>query len=965
LTVEPEARDEPTGLASEWSELRGLIDEEIERLPEHHRRLVVLCDVEGLSREEAALRLGWSLNMVRGRLERARDRLRGRLARLGLTPSGGYLALLAGSPNLSPALLAMTCRAALSFGVGRMGLGVATASVVALSEGVLKMMLLSKLKLGLAIVLSTGFVAAGTGILVAQGPGAKPEPGKAEVVPAPIVQEPAKVDVPFQPRGAGDLAKARIDAAQQRLEAQMAFYNEGRITIDRLIDASELLMRAKLDAAETKASRVEIVRSHYDVLKNILKREEEELAVGRATQADVAEAKTKLLDAEFLLARELAAPETKPAATAKAGLNPSVPANNAAESRKAEWISLFNGKDLQGWKEIPDHQGHWKVEDGVLVGKGDAGGYLFSERDDYENFHLRVEAQVNDVGDAGIFIRAEPGLSGISRSGVPFPAGIETQIRVGGPNKSERTGSLANVRLVDDRLTKPDVWFTLEIIADGGHLVTKVNDQTTVDFIDKPVGYAKGHIILQQYTPTTIVKFRKIEIKELPRPTEIAVEPQATTGFRQKEGQTRGKLVAERVEIARRMFQRAEELFRNARIDQTTYIDAWRSLLEAEEAAATTKAERIRVIQVQIKVLKNEGLAIVEARQAAARGTSVDVDRMQLMILEAEAHLIEVSDTPEGPGQGAAPDPAASATPKAPNLPPDRPASTSARARLAKERIEILRHVYDDAWKSFPGMGTSIDPLLTAAKNLSDAEFGMAKTKADQKLAAQAQIDRLKAILLASEKVGKARGIPLRLVEARLQLNDAEMLLIDIDDPGVGGITEPGTSSVPGPGSSGATKGANPSPLAKAIEAFNAESLKDEDGRNQPPLTEEEVVAAIRVWKPASGKVISKELAATLESISEGKRWPEGSNLAGLTQKFNGKPFLFRGWWVILQVPGMEDQQSIMIRERLLRSVTYEEALTKAEAILKATASPQERSRLEKEIASLKEMILKRDSQPK
>ena len=82
------------GLDSGWSELRTLIDEEIGRLSEPHRRAVVLCDVEGLTREEAASRLGWSVNMVRGRLERARGRLRDRLARRGVAPSGAWAALL-------------------------------------------------------------------------------------------------------------------------------------------------------------------------------------------------------------------------------------------------------------------------------------------------------------------------------------------------------------------------------------------------------------------------------------------------------------------------------------------------------------------------------------------------------------------------------------------------------------------------------------------------------------------------------------------------------------------------------------------------------------------------------------------------------------------------------------------------------------------------------------------------------
>ena len=156
IAVVPEAVEAVAEVEPGWPELRALIDEEIDRLPEHHRRAVVLCDVEGLSREEAAIRLGWTLNMVRGRLERARGRLRGQLARRGLAPPGTWAALVASPPIPPPALASSTIRAALASPGGQVGAGLATAPAVALSRGVLRMMMLAKLKLGLAALVSTG-----------------------------------------------------------------------------------------------------------------------------------------------------------------------------------------------------------------------------------------------------------------------------------------------------------------------------------------------------------------------------------------------------------------------------------------------------------------------------------------------------------------------------------------------------------------------------------------------------------------------------------------------------------------------------------------------------------------------------------------------------------------------------------------------------------------------------------------
>src|SRR5262249_42690745 len=64
-----------------WREMQGLLDEELARLPERYRSPLILCYLEGKTRDEAAQQLGWSLATLRGRLERARERLRAGLSR--------------------------------------------------------------------------------------------------------------------------------------------------------------------------------------------------------------------------------------------------------------------------------------------------------------------------------------------------------------------------------------------------------------------------------------------------------------------------------------------------------------------------------------------------------------------------------------------------------------------------------------------------------------------------------------------------------------------------------------------------------------------------------------------------------------------------------------------------------------------------------------------------------------------
>lgn len=174
----------------------------------------------------------------------------------------------------------------------------------------------------------------------------------------------------------------------------------------------------------------------------------------------------------------------------------------------ADWVKLFNGKDLTGWKTHPDNPGEWKVQDGILIGSGPV-SHLFSERDDYENFQYRIEAMINDGGNSGQYFRTQFGPG--------FPKGYEAQIN-STHRDPVRTGSLYNFKdcLVKGQLHKPDEWFTQEVIADGNHIVILVNGKVTVATTDKDKKFTKGHFALQQHDPGTVVKFRKIEVRELP-----------------------------------------------------------------------------------------------------------------------------------------------------------------------------------------------------------------------------------------------------------------------------------------------------------------------------------------------------------------------------------------------------------------------------------------------------------------
>lgn len=151
-----------------WRELQAVFAEEVQRLAEKHRAPVVLCCLEGRTRDEAAQQLGWSVSVLKGRLERGRELLRGRLVQRGVALSTALGATLLSEGALRaavPSALAENAvRAALVFSVGPgTAAGAVSAEVRALVHGVTRAMTLTKLKIAAACLVVTGLLLAGAG----------------------------------------------------------------------------------------------------------------------------------------------------------------------------------------------------------------------------------------------------------------------------------------------------------------------------------------------------------------------------------------------------------------------------------------------------------------------------------------------------------------------------------------------------------------------------------------------------------------------------------------------------------------------------------------------------------------------------------------------------------------------------------------------------------------------------------
>lgn len=189
-----------------------------------------------------------------------------------------------------------------------------------------------------------------------------------------------------------------------------------------------------------------------------------------------------------------------------AGLSCTAADNNESEEG---FVSLFNGKDLTGWKF--NENGKWKVDDGRIVVNGER-SHLYTDRE-FKNFEFKAEIMTTPGSNSGIYFHTH-----FQDQGWP-ETGHEIQVNVshGDPVK---TGSVYNVVKLYETPAKDNEWWTQHIIVKGQNVVVKINGKVVVDYTEPP-GVTRGRkishgsIALQAHDPKSVVYYRNIRVKPL------------------------------------------------------------------------------------------------------------------------------------------------------------------------------------------------------------------------------------------------------------------------------------------------------------------------------------------------------------------------------------------------------------------------------------------------------------------
>ena len=189
-------------------------------------------------------------------------------------------------------------------------------------------------------------------------------------------------------------------------------------------------------------------------------------------------------------------------------------------SNRKKWVSLFDGKTLNGWK-VGANAETFKVEDGNIVVNGNVAHLFYDgpvQNHDFKNFEFKADVMTMTGSNSGIYFHTV-----FQESSWP-KKGYEVQVN-NSHTDWRRTGSLYAINDIKETYVKDSVWYTEHIIVKGKNIKVFINDKKVVDYTEPENAQrekgmeqrliSSGTFALQGHDPKSKVLYKNIKVRVL------------------------------------------------------------------------------------------------------------------------------------------------------------------------------------------------------------------------------------------------------------------------------------------------------------------------------------------------------------------------------------------------------------------------------------------------------------------
>jgi Domain of Unknown Function (DUF1080) len=190
------------------------------------------------------------------------------------------------------------------------------------------------------------------------------------------------------------------------------------------------------------------------------------------------------------------------------------------EEQKDKWVSLFDGKTLDGWK-VGDHATTFSIENGTIMVNGETAHLFYDgevQQHQFKNFELKIDVMTTPGSNSGIYFHTQ-----YQENGWP-EKGYEVQVN-NSHTDWRRTGSLYGIQDIKETYVKDNEWFTMHIKVKGKRVTVSINNKQVLDYTEpenvqreedrKERLISSGTFALQGHDPKSKVYYKNIWVKGL------------------------------------------------------------------------------------------------------------------------------------------------------------------------------------------------------------------------------------------------------------------------------------------------------------------------------------------------------------------------------------------------------------------------------------------------------------------